>query len=92
MVKKGDLQIEDDGLLTSEDGGRVRQEGVEDAEVAGVDLDAVHDGVLVHVENSVFPRGVHQNPAPRTPHRSYLLLGRRLRQLCRDDVPLPSHL
>lgn len=52
-----DLQIENDGPLTAKDGGRIGQEGVEDPKVARVDLNAVHDCVLVHVE--------HRPPARR---------------------------
>jgi hypothetical protein len=59
------LEIEDDGALTPEDGGRVGEQGVEDAEVAGVDVDAVHDGVLVGVQHPLLPGRVEKDPAPR---------------------------
>lgn len=43
------LEIENDGALAAQDGGRVGQKGIQDAKIPGMDLDAVHDGVLVDV-------------------------------------------
>lgn len=64
-LKKKNLQVQNNSLFTSENSGGIGKQGIENAEITRVDLDTVHDSVLVYIQNGAVSGGVEQYPAPR---------------------------
>ncbi|KAL5988821.1 hypothetical protein ACLOJK_026923 [Asimina triloba] len=90
--KKGseiDLEIENDGPLSAENGGGIGKKRVEDPKIASVDLDPVHDGILVEIEDGALAGAIEEDPAPQ--HGGLLLQSGGLR-VGGDDVSVSSHL
>ena len=71
------LQVDDDGPLTAQHGGWVGEERIEDAEVAGGEAGASHDGVLPGLHHLLLPGGVQEQPCP---HPRPLLPAYRIRR------------
>jgi hypothetical protein len=96
-VSMSDLQIENYGLVTAKNGGRVRQQRIENAKITCVNMYAVHYSVLVHIENRPFSTAIYDYPTPR---RLAFLLHRGIRirnrstsnRVCRHHVPISTHL
>lgn len=58
------LEVDDDGALAAEDGGRVGEERVEDAQIAGGKASAAHDRLLPFFHHLGLTGGVYQQPGP----------------------------
>lgn len=66
---RGNLEIEDDGLLPPQDGGGIGKQRVDDSHIPGVDLRAPHDLVLVDVQDNSASGAIHRDPASRPRRR-----------------------
>jgi len=82
-----DLQVKNNGLLTTENGGGVRKQGIKDSEITRMNLNPMHDRIFVRVQQWALPCSIEHNPTSR---RLCLLLHNRLR-IRRDDAPIPRH-
>lgn len=60
------LKIDNNGALTAEDGGRVRQQRVENPEIAGRQPGPPHDGVLPDLHHLGMAGGVQKQPRPHS--------------------------
>lgn len=56
------LEIDDDGLLSAEDGGGIDEEGVKKAEIAGGEIAAAHHGELIDLDDLGVAGGVDADP------------------------------
>lgn len=65
LKKINNLQVQNNSLFTSKNSGGIGKQGIENAEITRVDLDTVHDSVLVYIQNGAVSGGVEQYPAPR---------------------------
>jgi len=84
-----DLQVKNNGLLTTENGGGVREQRINDSEITRINLNPMHDCIFVHVEQWTPPCCIEQNPTSR---RLWLLLhNRHCLRIRRDDDPIPRH-
>lgn len=83
------LQVKNDGLLTTQDGRGVREQGIKDSEITCVNLNPMHDCILVHVEQWTLTCGIKQNPTSR--RLCLLLHNRQGLRVRRDNAPFPSH-
>jgi len=45
-----DLQVKNNGLLTTENGGGVRKQGIKDSEITRMNLNPMHDRIFVRVQ------------------------------------------
>jgi len=45
-----DLQVKNNGLLTTENGGGVREQRIKDSEITSINLNPMHDCIFVRVE------------------------------------------
>lgn len=58
IEKRNNLQVQNNSFFTSENGGGIGEQGIENAEITRVDLDTVHDSVLVYIQNGAVSSGV----------------------------------
>lgn len=88
LKREEHLQIENYSPVAAENGGRVREQRIDNAKIASVNVNSVHDGILVHVQDCSFSRTVQQNPTPRR----LLLHGHHRLWVHRHHFPISSHI
>lgn len=83
------LQIKNNSLLTTENGRRVREKGIKDSKITCINLNPMHDSILVHVKYRPLARSIKQNP---TSSRLCLLLrNNHSLWVRRDNAAISSH-
>jgi len=84
-----DLQVKNNSLLTTENGGGIREQRIKDSEITRMNLNPIHDCIFVNVEQWTMSSSINQNPTPR--RLCLLLYNCHCPWVCRDDTPIPSH-
>jgi len=81
------LQVKNNSLLTTENSRGVREQGIKDSKITCINLNPMHDSILVHIKQRPLASTIKSNPASR---RLCLLLHKSL-WVSRDNATLSSH-
>lgn len=83
------LQVKHNSLLTTKNGRRVRKQRIKDSKITCINLNPMHDSILVNIKHRPLTHSINQNPTSRSLcllfHNNHSLWVRR------DNAPISSH-